>query len=142
MTSFSYRPQRYIHPWFIKYRLTIIYSNVAKETKKVLNSNITLHKKWSFPLGISSVNVTKSAEKLRIWSHLLKKSVIENFDFCAVSAKTKRFSENLCKMQQKMKISIEDFYSQCKNLFFLCSGQKYGLHSSQVSAHLKSRHLS
>ena len=32
-----------------------------------------------------------------------------------------------------MKISIEDFYSQCKNLFFLRSGQKYGLHSSQVS---------
>ena len=31
-----------------------------------------LHKKWSFPLRISSV-------KLRIWSHLLKKSLKENF---------------------------------------------------------------
>ena len=53
---------------------------------------LALHKKWSFPLRISSVNVTKSAEtadlvtftKLRIWSHLLKKSLIENFIFCAV----------------------------------------------------------
>ena len=33
----------------------------------------TLHKKWSFPLRISSVNVTKSAGNL-----------MENFSFCAV----------------------------------------------------------
>ena len=44
---------------------------------------ITLHEKWSFQLRISSVNMTKSA-KLRIWSHLLKKSLIEKFIFCAV----------------------------------------------------------
>ena len=36
-----------------------------------------LHKKWSFPLWISSVNVTKSA-------HSLKKSLMENFIFCSV----------------------------------------------------------
>ena len=41
----------------------------------------SLHKKRSFPLRISSVNVTKSAIFLRIWSHLLKKSSIENFIF-------------------------------------------------------------
>ena len=43
-----------------------------------------LHKKWSFPFRISSVNVTKSAVSLRIWSHLLKKSIMENFIICAV----------------------------------------------------------
>ena len=43
-------------------------------------STETLHKKWSFPLRISLVNVTG---KLRIWSHLLKKSLMENFIFCA-----------------------------------------------------------
>ena len=37
---------------------------------------ISLHKKWSFPLRISSVSVTKSA--------VLKKSLMENFIFCAV----------------------------------------------------------
>ena len=42
----------------------------------------TLHKKWSFPVRISSVNVTQSATKLWIWSHFLKKSLIENFIFC------------------------------------------------------------
>ena len=48
---------------------------------------LSLHKKWSFPLRISSVNVTKSAGFLRIWSHLLKKSLIENNIFCAVCYK-------------------------------------------------------
>ena len=36
----------------------------------------TLRKKRSFPLSISSVNVT----------HLLKKSLMENYIFCAVGA--------------------------------------------------------
>ena len=39
---------------------------------KVPNKVVALHKKWSFP------------RKLRIWSHLLKKSLIENFSFCTV----------------------------------------------------------
>ena len=46
----------------------------------------SLHKKWSFPLRISSVNVTKFASFLRIWSHLLKKSLMGNFIFCAVNS--------------------------------------------------------
>ena len=41
----------------------------------------TLNKKLRFPLRISSVNVTR---KLQIWSPLLKKSLMENFIFCAV----------------------------------------------------------
>ena len=35
------------------------------------------HKKWSLQLWISSVNVTKPVS-LQIWSHLLRKSVMEN----------------------------------------------------------------
>ena len=42
-------------------------------------------KKWNFPLRISSVNMTKIRSFLRIWSHLLNKSSMENFIFCAVS---------------------------------------------------------
>ena len=45
---------------------------------------LTLHKKWSFPLRISS-KCDQICRKLRIWSHLLKKSLMENFIFCAVS---------------------------------------------------------
>ena len=37
----------------------------------------------NFPLRISSVYVTKSTW-MQIWSHLLKKSLMENFIFCAV----------------------------------------------------------
>ena len=39
----------------------------------------TMHEKLSFPLKIPSENAT-----LRISSHLLKKSLIENFIFCVV----------------------------------------------------------
>ena len=39
----------------------------------------TLHKKWSFSL-----------RKLRNWSHSLKKSLTENFIFCAVGAEFKK----------------------------------------------------
>ena len=49
--------------------------------QKILQQeNNTLHEKWSFPVRICSVNV-----KLRIWSHLLKKSVMKNFIFCVVA---------------------------------------------------------
>ena len=41
----------------------------------------TLHKKRSVPLRIPSVNVTKSTGNCGIWSHLLKKSLMENFIF-------------------------------------------------------------
>ena len=51
-----------------------------------------LHKKWSFPLRISSVNVTKSAV-LWIWSHSLEKFLMENFIFCAVWVRI--FCENM-----------------------------------------------
>ena len=45
----------------------------------------TLHKKWNFSSRIFSVNVTKSAvSSTRLWSHLQKKSSMENFIFCAV----------------------------------------------------------
>ena len=45
---------------------------------------LTLHKKWSFPLRISSSNVIKSAEIVDLVT-LLKKSLMENCSFCAVS---------------------------------------------------------
>ena len=100
------------------------------ETSFIRDTRVTLYKKWSFPLRIFSVNVTKSAGNcgfghiywrnppwktsfcvqcsclddlhifympyehntclhflratLRIWSHLPKKFLMENFIFCAV----------------------------------------------------------
>ena len=40
--------------------------------------------KMKFSLRISSVNVIKSAGNCGFWSHLLKKSFMENFSFCAI----------------------------------------------------------
>ena len=42
---------------------------------------LPVHKKWSFPLRIYLVNVTKSA---RIWPHFLNKSLMKNI-FCAAN---------------------------------------------------------
>ena len=41
--------------------------------------------KWSFLLRISMVNMIKTAVSLRIWLHLLKKSLMQNFILCAVN---------------------------------------------------------
>ena len=61
--------------------LVVVLENPGTISEKIVRQ--TLHKKWNFPLKTSSVNVTKSAVScgLRIWSHLLKKSLIETSFF-------------------------------------------------------------
>ena len=49
-----------------------------------ISLSLTLDKKWIFPLRISSVS-EQIRRKLRIWSHLLKKSLMEYFIFSAGS---------------------------------------------------------
>ena len=49
---------------------------------------ISLHKKWSFPKDFF-IKCDQIRSFLRIWSHLLKKSLMENFILCAVSLKIK-----------------------------------------------------
>ena len=52
---------------------------------------------------------------LGIWSHLLKKSLMDNFIFCAVkSLKSVRSSEDYA--AQKMKFLIKDFSSKCDQI--------------------------
>ena len=46
----------------------------------------TLHKKMKFSIKDFSSKCGQTRRKLRIWSHLLKKSLIENFIICAVIA--------------------------------------------------------
>ena len=55
------------------------------------------HKKWSFPLRISSANVSKSVGNWR--KHLLKKFLTEDFSFCAV------WHRRLCK---KIQLTFQD----------------------------------
>ena len=111
----------------------------------VLNS---LHKKWSFPFSISLVNVNKSAVSwngklhffvqckfslywntllirsfLRICSHLLKKSLMENFIFCAVTLLS---IYNFCKWFQVYFFIVLALLSEVqyllKDLTFFCYG--------------------
>ena len=64
----------------------------------------SLHKKWSFPLRISSANVTKP----QIWSHL-KKSLMENLIFCAVLSIKLVVTETYSQLSQ---ISQMDFFAK------------------------------
>ena len=77
ITLLNYSPSAYF--WIF---LHWIISNTKKIKAKLscfiirfIGKKQTLHKNWSFPLRISSVKVS--------WSHLLKKSLMENFIFCA-----------------------------------------------------------
>ena len=44
----------------------------------------SLHKKMKFPIKDFFSRCDQIRRKLRIWSHLLKKPLMENFIFCAV----------------------------------------------------------
>ena len=46
------------------------------------------HKKWSFPLRFFFSKCDQILSFLPIWSHLLKKSLMENFFICAVNSET------------------------------------------------------
>ena len=79
---------KYFNFWkILKYKNTSKKRDIARKT---------LHNIWGFPLRISPVNVTKSAV---FWSHLLEKSLMENFIFCAVFGKCRkhRISSSLLK---------------------------------------------
>ena len=48
-------------------------------------TDYTLHKKWSFSIKDFSSKCDQIRSFLQIWSHLLEKSLMENFVFCAVT---------------------------------------------------------
>ena len=54
-----------------------------------MKEEYSLHKKWSFPLRIFSVNVTKSAVSCG-FCHILKKFLIQNFICSAVTQRISR----------------------------------------------------
>ena len=45
---------------------------------------VSLHKKWGYPLKDFFSKCDQIRSFLGIWSHLLKKSLMENFIFCGV----------------------------------------------------------
>ena len=54
-----------------------------------------MHKKMKFPIKNFFSKCDQICIKLRIWSHFLKKFLMENFIFCAVHFLTKYFTEDL-----------------------------------------------
>ena len=56
--------------------------SLAMELKRFLCMGLALHKKWSINDFFSKCDQIRSF--LRIWWHLLKKSLMENFVFCSL----------------------------------------------------------
>ena len=59
----------------------------------IIKTKLSLHKK-KFSIKDLFNKCDQIRSKLRIWSHLLKKSLMENFIFCAVYAKVHIFEGN------------------------------------------------
>ena len=57
---------------------------LKRDSKDVKRTSATLHKKIKFSVKDFFSKCDQIRKKLRIWSHLQKKSLIENFTFCAV----------------------------------------------------------
>ena len=73
----------------------MLYGSETRPIKEngVIRLEKTLHKKWSFPFRISSVNVTKSTVLVQILSYLLIKSLMENFIFYVEKMMQRRLDE-------------------------------------------------
>ena len=81
------------------------------------------YKKWSFPLRISSLNVTKSAVS---FSHLLKKSLMENFMFCTVNHVVfPAFLTHICSYLTSVCVFVCEKFLIDIFLESLCSGYHY-----------------
>ena len=71
--------------FFLCYRSTIN-SSINESPNKVIKSTPFLTaKKMKFSIKYFFSKCDQIRRRLRIWSHLLKKFLIENFTFCAVS---------------------------------------------------------
>ena len=55
-----------------------------KHFNSIFWQNLTLHEKIKPTINDFFSKLDQIRRKLQIWSHLLKKSVIENFIFCTV----------------------------------------------------------
>ena len=124
----------------------IVFSSCHEECQRKVLAGLRCTKKWSFSLRISAVNVTK----LRIWSHLLKKPVMENFIFCAVICSIRCWERDVSyehfylailhmteslkmingllrftKMGVKLKVKRKRMYSECSGRFWVCSWNHY-----------------
>ena len=96
--------------------------------KSYFLESFTVSTKWmittqkiKFSIKDFSSKCDQIGRKLRIWSHLLKKSLMENFTFCAVCAIPLRHSLHI---QQKYKVLVfcflilkESIFETRKNLF-------------------------
>ena len=67
--------------------LCLICSKLSTKTPEINSYTLfSLHKKWSFSLRVSSVNVTKSPVSYGFGHIYWKKSFMKNFFFCSVFA--------------------------------------------------------
>ena len=84
--------------------------------------NVTAQK-MKFPITDFFSNCDQIRRKLRIWSHLLKKSLIENFIFCAVRLIRAQYNGKLL----QCKLHSWPNFQACSFLFGLCKKKIWSL---------------
>ena len=65
----------------------LLQNSYRKKRKRFTNLYLSLHKKWSFPVKDFFSKCDQIRNFLSIWSHLVKKSLMENFSYCTVFTK-------------------------------------------------------
>ena len=75
----------------------------------------SLHKNWKFSIYDFFSKCDQICSFLRIWSHLLNKSLIENFIFCAVIQLI--FGRNYLFQYKKSKMEVLNFREWCLKFF-------------------------
>ena len=103
------------------YNYLLILNSLAVPWSSIKSSvRIPLHKKWSFLLTISSVNVTKSTVSWRNLKNLLKKSLMENFFLCSVLSEEYSVTSQTSKIEHFAKrFSVVSYFCICLTGFWI-----------------------
>ena len=84
--------------WLKQFQVRVMVVFTLLETFKTSIMKLSLHKRWSLTVKDFFSKYDQICRKLRIWSHLLKKSLMENFIFCVVLCEKKHLMVNcFCK---------------------------------------------
>ena len=81
----AYFPLMCLRKISIEITIFEINENVALTFSRKVFFAKSLHKHWSFSIKDIFSKCDQIRRKLRIWSHFLRKSILENFIFCAVN---------------------------------------------------------
>ena len=100
-----YQPPKWPCSYFLKaleFYLTVLFSWISKNVFYLESLWFSTTQKIKFSIKDFFSKCDQIRRKLRTWSHLLKKSLIENFIFCAVDIFNDNCSKNFWYLQDNI----------------------------------------